>query len=183
MRRSLTCGVFNVLLVYSHKQRFCLVSCSYFISTLWQNRSRHLTIWLWLITKWMKVVKLICASRSIQPPGKDSRWHLQSKIHGKNNKEGSAPQHATAAASTAGVTLPVTAGAKMTEKKQLGGGRGCTLDRLGAWIWDKALEPKEIRKFVGMEQGIAPPPSTNQPTTQTNHPPLCYSSSAADRWK
>lgn len=30
MRRSLTCAVFNVLLVYSRKQRFCLVSAAIF---------------------------------------------------------------------------------------------------------------------------------------------------------
>lgn len=44
------------------------------------------------------------------------------------------------------------------------------VDRLGAGIWDKALEPKEIRKFVGMEQG-SPPPHSTHPPTQTNHPP------------
>lgn len=63
-------------------------------------------------------------TRSIQPTGKDSRWHLKSKIHGKNNKEGSAPQRGTAGASTAGATLPVYfySCSQHEREKQLGGG-------------------------------------------------------------
>lgn len=43
------------------------------------------------------------------------------------------PQHATAGASTAGVTLPVYfySWSQNDREKQLGGGRGCMVDRLG----------------------------------------------------
>lgn len=53
------------------------------------------------------------------------------------------------------------------QRKEVGGGqneRGSMLDRLGAWIWDKAWRQRKLENSSGWNKGFAPcPPQTLPP--------------------
>lgn len=74
--------------------------------------------------------------------------------------------------------------AKTTEQRGGRGGdrmRGCMVDRLGAWIWDKAWKQRKLENSSGWNEGCAPSPPP--PHSLQSSPTPFSSSSAPDRWK
>lgn len=100
MRRSLACAVFNVVAVFSQERRFCLCLPFYICAVTEPEQGFHHMAVAAVINYQMNESLPIdlCTQSVQQKKGKDWRWHLKRKIHGKDNKEGSSARCWTAAA-------------------------------------------------------------------------------------